>query len=126
MWIPDHQPVDYNRDVQDARILHLERLRQWRGSRERDVTIGQLVKRIARDSRHAERKLDGLEDFWFTNVPNAVATRTRITGISNGIASVVAESSSVRYQLHRILKSGLERKLKDASSGRIRSIRVSI
>lgn len=99
--------------VPDA-LLHLERLRAFRGRRERETCIMPLVNSFERELSRQQRLLGGAGSAWERLVPPALAERTRVTGYARGTLSVIADDSATAFELDRALRGGLEGELRAA------------
>lgn len=99
--------------VPDA-LIHLERLRRFRGRRERETSILPLVNAFERELAREERALGGAGAAWERLVPPALAERTRVVSFSRGTLAVVADDAATAFELDRELRGGLEGALRAA------------
>ena len=105
---------------------HLQRLREFRGRRERDDSIVGFVQRIATDATSTQRKLGRFIDLWERLVPRDLASRSKVLSIRRGVVSVVVESSSTMYELDRMLRTGLEQELRRQFQSSVVRIRMQV
>jgi hypothetical protein len=71
-------------------------------------------------------QLEGITDLWLQNVPEALADRTRLAGLSRGTLVVQVSSSPVRAELDSLLRQGLLRQLQTLSNGAIYRIKTIV
>lgn len=107
-------------------VQRLERLRQGRVRSEADPSIGGLVSGVAQRAARTQRRLGALTDVWESLVPGEIVARTRLTGLRGGVARVVVDSASTAYELDRMLRGGLEQRLRRRFRGTLMRIRISI
>jgi len=109
--------------VPDA-LIQLERLRRFRGRRERETSIAPLVLSIDRDLKRQDRAVGGADDAWRQLVPKELADATRVVSFARGTLVVMADSSSSAFEIDRALRGGLEGQLRAAL--RAGSLRVRV
>ena len=110
-----------------AEAVHrLEQLRQRRVRSQTDPSIGGLVSGVAERAARTQRRLGALTDIWESLVPAEIVARTRLTGLSGGVARVDVDSASTGYELDRMLRGGLEQQLRRRFRGTLMRIRISI
>jgi hypothetical protein len=105
---------------------HLQRLRAYRGRRERDDSIVGLVQRIATDASTTQRKLGRFIDLWERLVPRDLASRSRVIAMRRGVVSIAVDSSSTMYELDRMLRGGLEQDLRREFQSAVVRVRLSV
>lgn len=112
----------------DPRIEHIERLRQWRGRRERNVDISALVREFAREQKRLSTSLGAVTETFEAIVPGVIARECTLVGLRSGVLTVETRSAAGRFALDRFLRSGGETKLREASEAtaqRITRVRVT-
>jgi len=105
-------------------LAQLERIRRFRGRRERETAIGPLVEAIGRDIARQQRAVGGADDVWRTLMPPALVEASRVVSFARGTLVVGAESSSVAFEIDRALRAGIEGELRAAL--RCGSLRVRV
>ena len=114
---PDPQPAD----------RYLNQLRQWRNWPDRDFSLGFLKQKFEREVARPHRELGNLAGLWNDHVPPEIARRTRLVGLSRGTLKVAVDSSAVLYELDRLLRGGLEKKLvKQSTGGGLRRVKLQV
>ncbi len=105
----------------------MERLRQWRAFRERDVTLGFLKDTFKREVEKPFKQLEGLSELWTELVPAELAAHTRLEALSRGVLRVVVDSAGRHYELDRLLRGGLQRELTQRHKGAaLRQVKVRV
>ncbi len=99
----------------DPRLEHFERLKQWRGRRERNVEIASLLKQFARDQTRIAKSLGVVSETFEAIVPGVIARECTLVGLRGGVLTVETRSASCQFALDRFLRSGGEAKLREAS-----------
>ncbi|MAE65174.1 MAG: hypothetical protein CMJ18_12960 [Phycisphaeraceae bacterium] len=97
---------------QDQALAHVERLRRWRGIRDREAGLGFLEKQFRQQVERPYRQLQAIVPIWAELVPPEVAGHARLESFSRGVLRVAVDSSARLYELDRLLRSGLERELR--------------
>ncbi|MBX3354133.1 MAG: DUF721 domain-containing protein [Phycisphaeraceae bacterium] len=105
-------------------IAQLERLRSFRGRRERDTAIAPLLEAIRRDLKRQDRSAGGADEAWRRLLPAELLLTTRVISFARGVLVVAADSSATAYELNRFLRSGLEAELR--AELRCGSLRVRV
>jgi hypothetical protein len=111
----------------DPRLEHLERLRQWRGTKERNVDVSRAFRDFARDQTRIAKALGSVSETFESIVPIVIANECTLVGLRGGVLTVETRSASCQFALDRFLRSGGEAKLRTASEAtgqRVNSVRV--
>ena len=101
----------------------LQRLRVWRGSRERDVSIGKIVEDLTRQAADRQRRLGGIGDLWEEVVPVGLRKGCEVEGMAGGVLMVKAASPAARFQFDRWLRNGGEAQL--SRRGGVKRVRMT-
>jgi hypothetical protein len=107
-------------------LEELQKLRKFRGPRVSALGAGAMIERIATQSQKTRRKLGQVIDLWQAFVPENVAAETRIVAFNRGTLHVQAPNSSVRYEVDRLLREGLEQQLRASFRGTLRGVKVRV
>jgi hypothetical protein len=99
----------------DPRIEHLERLRKWRGGKDRDADVSKSFREFAREQTKLSKALGTVSESFEAIVPLVIANECTLVGLRSGLLTVETRSASCRYALDRFLRSGGEAALRDAS-----------
>jgi Dna[CI] antecedent, DciA len=105
-------------------LAQLERLRLFRGRRERDTSIAPLVNAVERDLKRQDRAVGGADAAWGRLVPAELLRLTRVVSFARGTLVVAAHCSATAFELDRALRGGLENELRAAL--RAGSLRVRV
>jgi len=104
----------------------LERLRKWRTSREKDISIGSSIIELRKTLKKTNRQLTSILERWDKLVPEQLNQNATPTSLKSGVLSVTVSDSPTAYQLNRLIRSSLLRDLQQCSSGTLRQIKVSV
>jgi len=107
-------------------MVWIERMRQYRGRRERDVGIAVQVGSLEREFRDRQREVGDLIDVWNEIAPEKLRALVSIGGLTQGTLTLVTASSAAGYEASRALREGLERTLMQRFPARVRRIKVKV
>ena len=107
-------------------VRMIEKLREWRGRPERDLSIGPLISERATYAKRAEKRIGSFVDLWEGVMGGELACRTRVTALRSGVAHVTVDSSSTAYEVDRQLREGLEQKLRQAFGKTLIRVRITV
>jgi hypothetical protein len=110
----------------DPRQLWIDQMRQFRGRRERDVSIDASLIGMEREFRDRQNALGDIIDAWNELAPAAVRDAATISGLAQGTLTLTVASSSASYELSRVLRDSLERTLMQRFPARIRRVKVRV
>jgi hypothetical protein len=110
----------------DPRLAWMNRIRQYRGRREPDVTVDRVLGALERDFAQRRRELGDVVDVWNDLVPRNARNMASVGGVAQGTLTVVVETSGAMYEVSRLLRDGLERALVDRLPGRVRRVKVKV
>ena len=119
-------PVSWYNLAMRSPIQQLQILREHRGTRERDPSIGKLVASTAQHAHRTHRKLGRLVALWDELVPSEIASHTSLSGLRNGVLHVIVDSSSAAFELDRMLRGGLAAQLQQRFGGTLVRIKTRI
>ncbi len=104
----------------------IEKLRKHRSPAEPDLSIGSLVAEQARYAQQTRAQLGQMIDLWFQLVPTEVRNHTAIFALQRGVLMVDVDSASVRYELDRLLRGGLNEALRKHFRGTLRQVKLRL
>lgn len=107
-------------------LKQIQDLRAWRQRRGRDQRIGQIIDSMASALEESHRRGGAFVEVWEERLPARLHARTRVISVSRGIAHVAVEGASVRYEVDRLLRSGLLGSLKSSFNGTLYKVRLSV
>ena len=110
----------------DHRLVRLERIRPFRARRERDASIGLDLDLLRRGFSERHRALGDVIDAWNALAPEPIRSVSAVAGLANGTLTIAAAGSSASYEISRVLRDGLERRLIERLPARIRRVKVKV
>jgi phage-related tail protein len=121
------EPVVAEKDIAaDEAQSSIDQLRATRSRPGRDTSIRELVASTDRRAAGVQRRLGALVKLWETHVPEAIVARTRLAGLRGGVLQVKADTSSVAYELDRLLREGLLATLRREHDGPLARVRITV
>ena len=109
----------------DRQQAHLDQLRKSRNRPEPQWSLGFLREQFKRQVEKPYRQLGTVSGLWSQLVPQDLARHTRLESLSRGVLRVAVDSSARLYELDRMLRLGLEQKLRTHPQGKaIRRIKL--
>jgi hypothetical protein len=106
--------------------VQLQRLRGWRNRRGRDLTLAGLAEQVNRTVIRPHKQVAGLAVLWRELVPAALLERTALASFARGVLTVEVPDSTTLYEIDRLLRGGLERQLRAASTMPLRRVRCRV
>ncbi len=107
-------------------MVWMERMREFRGRRERDLTLGIQLGKLEREFRDRQREVGDLVDVWLEVAPPRLREIVSIGGLSQGTLTLVTASSAAGFEASRALREGLERTLMSRFPARVRRVKVKV
>jgi hypothetical protein len=107
-------------------LQRIERLRQHRAIKGKDVSITNLVAATAEDAAKTQKKMGELIALWEELIPPKLAAQSKFTGLRNGVLQVTAASSSVMYEIDRLLRQGIEEQIRSRHRGSLSRIKLRV
>jgi hypothetical protein len=107
-------------------LQHIQRLQGWRGRKGRDLSIAQVLESEVDQAAKTHKRLGELIDLWRDIVPEALASHTRLTGFRNGVLQVKVDSSSILFEIDRLLRGGAESELRRQFRGSLSRVNARI
>jgi hypothetical protein len=105
----------------------LARLRKHRGSKRRDLSIGEEVERVRKQAARRAGALGGLDEQWGELVPRELAGVSRPRRLtSGGVLTVQADDAAAMYELDQWLRGGGLAVLRGACGATLRSAKVVV
>ncbi len=111
-------------------IDHLRDLQKWKGPKGRAAIPSDSIRKDVSQlkstvERHAQR-FGNAAELWEQFIPDNIRSDTRLSGLSAGVLTVVTSSASTSYALDRLLRSGVEDEIRQASRGKITRVRMRV
>ncbi|MGI9013682.1 MAG: DciA family protein [Phycisphaerales bacterium] len=104
-------------------------LEKVRGYRVRKVDMRPLTAdfvRMQRDTERNGRMLGDVVEAWETMLPAELCNRTAIDSFGRGVLHVRADSAATRFELDRLLRTGIERAIRECCSRPLNRIKITI
>ena len=112
--------------MRDPRLARLARLAPYRGRREFDPSIDALLDSTRKRAKRDEKRLATFTEAWERLVPPNVLACCRLLGARGSTVTVEVDSSPAKYELDRLLRTGLEAKLRQLYTGPLVKIRTRL
>ena len=109
-----------------AHARHLEDLRRWRNPAPRDLTLGKLPGYVESQYAKPHGQVGQLAGIWGELIPEPLAARTALASFSRGVLTVHVADSPALYELDRLLRGGVERRIQRASRAGLRRIKLRV
>ncbi|MFK7961201.1 MAG: DciA family protein [Phycisphaerales bacterium] len=100
--------------------------RQQRTLREPRLGLDWELNKVRRDVASTRRRVGQLLGPWEQLVPDEIKGRSRVDGLRGDTLMITVDAPSTRFQLDRLIRSGLSRSMDRATKGKVRRIRVRI
>jgi hypothetical protein len=89
-----------------------------------DFEMGGVFAGMRRDIERTYRRTGGFGKLWLEIVPENLAAATTIRSYSRGVLTIAVRDSATRYELDRLLRSGLEQQLRERAPATLRRIKL--
>ena len=110
----------------DPRLARLRRIAPYRRKWDPETSISGLVESTKKVAKRNEGRLSTFTEAWDRHVPEQLSRACRFGEMRGGTITVLVESSPAKYELDRLLKSGLEAELRRSYSGPLSRIRTKL
>lgn len=100
--------------------------RQQRPLREPRLGMDWELNKVRREIASTRRRVGQLLGPWEQLVPEDIKDRSRVEGLRGDTLMVTVDAPSTRFQLDRLIRTGLARSMHRATQGRVQRIRVRI
>ncbi len=114
----------------DALMRHplqeIEQLRGWRGRKNTDQTIANMVRNAEESAARTHKRLGALIELWHELLPGHLITRTVLTGLHRGVLQVKVDSASTAFEIDRMLREGLEQELRSRFRGSLLRVKTRV
>lgn len=112
--------------MKDPRLARLARIAPYRRLREVDASIGKLVKDTKKRAQRDEKRYSSFTEAWQQLVPAELLACSRLAGTRGATITVEVDSSAAKYELDRLLRTGLETNLRSLYRGPLSRIRTRL
>ncbi len=104
----------------------LEQLREWRGRKERDLSVHQTLSKLKRTLKRSNTQLLQIAEVWKSEVPELMYEQTHPISLKNGVLVVAVNGSAMSYQLQQLIRGGLLQKLQTQLNSPLKKIKVKL
>ena len=118
--------LGYDDHVTSRSVQQIERLRKLRSRPGGELSIAGMVNATANDAKRTHKKLGELIELWQELVPPQYACHTSLVGLRGGVLQVAVDSSSIGYEIDRLLRNGLMNELRSRYKGTLIRIKTRI
>jgi hypothetical protein len=110
----------------DPRLARLARIAPFRRRRDRDPSITKMVEETLRKARRDEKRIGSFAEAWERLVPEEIVRSCTIGSVRGSKVTVQVNSSSAKFELDRLLRSGLMVELRRLYSGPLTEVRTKL
>lgn len=113
--------------MNDPAQEHLERLRRDRSLPNPDLSLGFIEQQFKQEIAKPYKQLGDLAELWSSLLPAALAEQSRLLGLSRGTLHVEVSNAAAHYEIDRLLRSGLQKKLIQSHKGAaLRKVQIKL
>ena len=112
--------------MQDPRLARLARIAPYRRRRDFNPSIGEIVESTRKRAARDEKRFSSFSEAWERLVPSEILACSRLGGTRGSTITIEVESSSAKYELDRLLRTGLEDNLRRLYTGPLTRIRTRL
>jgi predicted nucleic acid-binding Zn ribbon protein len=110
----------------DDAAIKMEQLQKWRSRRKKDLSIDSVMHTFCGSLRKTNKQLLQIQEAWKECVPARLHHVAIPISLRSGILEVSVDGSPTAFQMNRLIRSGLLRKLQKTCCGTLKQIRVRI
>jgi hypothetical protein len=107
-------------------LREIQALQSRRGRTGRELSIGATIEREADEATRVHRRLGQLIGLWQELMPQQVADHTALSGLRHGVLHVIVDSAATAFEVDRLLRSGVEARLKQRFRGSLMRVRTRV
>jgi hypothetical protein len=104
----------------------LENLRRWRNRPERNVSLAGLAEQVHKNIVKPHQQLGALVEAWRELIPPGLLERTALVSLTRGVLTVHVADHASSYELDRLLRGGVEQRLRQASKASLRKVKCRV
>lgn len=112
--------------MRDPRLDRLARIAPYRGRREYDPSINSFLETTKKRAKRDEKRLASFTEAWERLVPPEVLASCRLVGARGSTVTVEVDSSPAKYELDRLLRTGLQANLRRLYTGPLINVRTRL
>ena len=104
----------------------IQRLGASRARFARELSIAAILTATRKQATDVHRRLGELIELWEELVPQEIAAHTTLAALKGGVLHVTVDSSSIAYELDRLLREGLVITLRRRYRSTLTRVKVSL
>ncbi len=89
-----------------------------------DFEMGGVFAGMRREIERTYRRTGGFGKLWIELVPPELAATTNLQGYARGVLTVSVCDAAAKYELDRLLRSGLEQELRQRAPSTLRRVKL--
>ncbi len=105
-------------------IRQIERLRGWRTSEARDLTLRDPLASAAKEFKRRARTFGSLGAAWVELAPAGVGERAALESLARGVLTVRCEDAATKFELDRWLRGGGEVALVRRAAAKVNRVKL--
>lgn len=112
--------------MQDPRLARLARIAPYRRRRDFDPSIGAMLDSTKKQAKRDEKRFSSFSQAWEQLVPAEILACSRLSSTRGTTITIEVDSSPAKYELDRLLRTGLETSLRQLYNGPLTRIRTKL
>ena len=104
----------------------LEKLRTWRGRKDRDLTLKRDLIALQRSLKKTNNQLSQIYELWESVVPEKIKANAHPISLQRGVLEIAANGSPTSYQLQRLIREGLLQALQSQCTTHLKKIKITL
>lgn len=104
----------------------LEKLRTWRGRKDRDLTLKRDLIALQRTLKKTNKQLSQIYELWESVVPEKIQSNAHPISLQRGVLEIAANGSPTSYQLQRLIREGLLQALQSQCTTHLKKIKITL
>ena len=112
--------------MKDPRLARLARLAPYRRLHSFDHSIKSLVQNTKKRVQRDEKRFSSFSEAWEQLVPANLLAASRLASSRGSTITIEVDSSAAKYELDRLLRTGLETNLRSLYTGPLTRIKTRL
>ncbi|MCH2145030.1 MAG: DUF721 domain-containing protein [Phycisphaerales bacterium] len=112
--------------MQDPRLARLARIAPYRRRRDFNPSIGEIIESTKKKAVRDEKRFSSFSQAWEQLVPAEILACSRLSSTRGTTITIEVDSSPAKYELDRLLRTGLEANLRRLYSGPLTRIKTKL
>jgi hypothetical protein len=106
-------------------IEQLQKLRELRQFKERDLSLGSVIERERDRIARSDRKLSQLIELWRELVPEHLQAHATPTSVRAGTLMIEVDCTATAYEVDRMMRAGMEQELRSRFNGTLLRVKCA-